>query len=176
MSITENFTRSSILYNTQIENADISGLIDFVKFRKDYPNSKEVIYFPPGDNPEIDENGDYIYYIIKGLRQFPGIAFSSKIELYFFLIYLDFFNLTTYYNTLFKPSLFFYINIDDNITRETPFYILRLLYRDQLYKYDIRLFFLSLIKYIEKRKFENGNIFIYIKKIPHSEIFENNPI
>lgn len=77
----------SIISEDIIENPN--AFFNLFKYRKDTSRGRAPIYFPLSDKPNVNENGDYIYYILRGIRNNPIIGFNTKEELYLFLILID---------------------------------------------------------------------------------------
>lgn len=163
--IINGFNINSIILEDIIEDPN-AEFFNLFKYRKDIKRGKHTTYFPPAGNPNLNEDGDYIYYILRGLRNSPSLGFNSKEELYFFLLLVDFWSSTI------RPVNLFIRRRRDLIGRVDTFDLIHVIFGIRSGLHISSNLLSEIYYYIQDKKASRSGIPIYTKIIP-KEDFSN---
>lgn len=158
----------SIISEDIIENPD-TEFFNLFKYRKDIKRGKHTAYFLPSGNPNINEDGDYIYYILRGIRNNPSVGFNTKEELYLFLLLVDF------WSSSIRPVNLFIRRRRDLIGRVDTFDLIHAIFGNKSGLHISSNLLSEIYYYIQDKKASRSDIPIYIKIIP-KEDFPNGEI
>ena len=149
---------NSIILKDIIEDPD-AEFFNLFKYRKDIQRGKDPICFPPIGTPNVNEDGEYIYYILRGIRNHPSIGFNTKEELYLFLILIDL------WISSFK-TLNLFTKRRSNVTVSIyTFTLIRIIFGNRSDLHISKTLLSEIYKYILDKKRSRSNIPIYTKII-----------
>lgn len=155
----------SIILEDIIENPD-AEFFNLFKYRKDIRRGKHTVYFLPTGNPNVNEDGNYIYYILRGLRNNPSLGFNTKEELYLFLLLIDF------WSSSIRPINLFVRRRPNLINRVDTFDLIHGVFKNSSGLFISANLLSEIYYYIQDKKASRSSIPIYTKIIP-KEDFSN---
>lgn len=157
----------TIISEDIIENPD-SDFFNLFKYKKDIKRGKHTAFFLPSGNPNLNEDGDYIYYILRGIRSNPSLGFNTKEELYLFLLLVDF------WSTTIRPTNLF-IRRNNQTNSVDTFDLIHSVFGNRSGLFISSNLLSEVYYYIQDKKASRSDIPIYTKIIP-KEDFPNGEI